>query len=329
MSTSSGDVMMAQEDKTVTTSTIWKQLSDELATIAADVGRRTVSVRGQRRGAIATGILWSGDTVITVDHPLTGSTGAVVSFAPERHTDAEIVGRDPATDLAVLRLAERQDEGPAASAEASGRLSERTLRIGEMVMALGRSRRGNLVASAGIVSGLMGEWRGARGGLIDAFIRPDLALYSGMSGGPLVDHLGHIVGMTTSALRPGSPVAIPATMLERLSQELIKRGRVARPYLGVSMQPTVLPESIRTSQKIAEREAALVVHVEEGGPADRAGLTIGDLLVKIGSEPVEGVRDVRALLGRLKPGEPVGLVVVRGGALKTLELTVGEKGQRK
>ena len=154
---------------------IWAALSNELADAAATVGECVVAVQGGRHPS--SGICWSNDVVVTANHALRRDEEIAVITSAEEGVQARVIGRDPSTDLAVIRL-QHATKAPSVTWGDAARL-----RIGDLVLALGRTRRGNIVASSGIVSGLMGAWRTWHGGRIDQFIRPGLTLYPGFSGG--------------------------------------------------------------------------------------------------------------------------------------------------
>src|SRR5262249_40408009 len=163
---------------------------------------------GQGWRHFASGVLLSGDSVVTVNHAVRHDGEVSVSLGDEARTTARVAGRDPGTDLAVLRL-ERPVE-PAKSTQIRW-AADAKLRVGELTLALARTRRGNIVASSGIVSGLIyGPWRTWRGGELDQFLRPDLTMYSGFSGGPLLNSQGDFLGLNNTALHR-SAITIPAT----------------------------------------------------------------------------------------------------------------------
>jgi S1-C subfamily serine protease len=199
------------------------------------------------------------------------------------------------------------------------------LRVGHLVLALARTRRGNLTASSGIISGVMEEWQTWQGGQIDRFIRPDLTLYRGYSGGPLVNAQGEVVGINTSGLRRGTPVTIPSSTVTRVVNELLAKGHVERPYLGVALQPVALPEEMRTKFNLGSRHGLLVVHVESDGPAAAAGLMLGDVVIEIGGKPIAHTHNLRVLLGKERVGERVSVGIVRSGEKKEIPVTLGDR----
>src|SRR5215467_4184154 len=196
---------------------IWAALSSELAEASVNAGKFVVAVHGRRHPS--SGILWTKDSIITAHHALRRDEDSSVVTAPGQNISARVVGRDPTTDLAPLRLQQPIESTNARWGDAS------KLRVGDLVLALGRTWRGNIVASSGILSGLMGAWRTWRGGELDQFIRPDLVMYSGFSGGPLVNAQGETVGVNTSGLHR-SGITVPDGTVARVTKELLEKGRI-------------------------------------------------------------------------------------------------------
>ena len=183
------------------------------------------------------------------------------------------------------------------------------------MLALGRSWRGNIVASSGIVSGLIdGPWRTWRGGELERFVRPDLTLYPGFSGGPLLNSAGEFVGINTAGLHR-SGITIPAATVTRVAGELLEKGRIERPYLGLAMQPVALPESSRTKLNLNSTEALLVVHVEPGSPAEKAGVLLGDILLELEQNRVTDTDAVQDALRSSAIGREIEATLVRGGSV--------------
>ena len=285
---------------------IWASFSNQLAETATTAGKSVVAVHGRRHPS--SGILWSGDAVVTASHALRRDEDISVVTGPGTNTQARLAGRDPSTDLAVLRL-EQPVQGTATRWADTSKL-----RVGELVLALGRTWRGNIVASSGVVSGLMGPWRTWRGGELDQFIRPDLTLYPGFSGGPLVNAEGEILGLNTAGLHR-SAITVPAATVARVVAELLEKGRIERPWLGVAMQSVGVPESLRAKLNLIASEGLLIVHVEPGSPAEKAGVLLGDLLLEIDGKPVAETDAVQEALRSHKTGSSVELKLARGGTL--------------
>jgi len=190
--------------------------SNDLAAAAETVGPSVVAVHGQHR-IPSSGIQWRKDVIVAVNHGIRRNEGITVAFGSDKSVEATLAGRDPSTDLAVLKLANEAKVTLAAVADASG------VKLANLVLALGRSWRGNLVASAGIVGGLSGAWQTWAGGKIDLHIRLDLELYSGLSGGPLVNAEGKVIGINTRGVARGRAVTIPASTVDRVVDELLEK----------------------------------------------------------------------------------------------------------
>jgi S1-C subfamily serine protease len=171
----------------------------------------------------------------------------------------------------------------------------------------------------------MEEWQTWQGGQIDRFIRPDLMLYRGYSGGPLVNAQGEVLGINTTGLRRGTPITIPSSTVRRVVNELLAKGHIERPYLGVALQPVSLPEEMRAKLGLGSREGLLLVRVEDDGPAAAAELMLGDIVVEVGGKPVAHTHHLRTLLGKARVGEQVELGIVRSGERKEVTVTLGDR----
>jgi S1-C subfamily serine protease len=300
-------------------SSVMEALSNELAAAADAVGGSVVAVYG-RRWMPSSGIQWRKGVIVTANHTLRRDEDIAVSLAGGKSTKAQLAGRDPSTDLAILKLSEDTPLPVPQFGEG--------VRLGHFVLALGRSRGANLVASAGIVGGLSGEWQPRRDGRLDQHIRLDIELYPGFSGGPLVNAQGKVVGINTRGLARGRAVTIPVVTVNRVVDELLEKGHIARPYLGLAMQPVAVPESLRANTPLAPGSGLLVVHVETGGPAEKAGVLIGDLLVGFQGKPVEDTADIQDSLSSSKVGDTVAVSLLRGGTPSTLSIQLEDRPTR-
>lgn len=286
---------------------IWTKLSHELAEASAAAGKSVVAVQGTRH--VSSGIVIAKDAVVAASHAVRRDEEISVIAGPGQKIAARVSGRDPGTDLAVLRL-----EQPV-EAKSARWASNDNLRVGELVVAVARTRRGHIVASSGILSGLIaGPVRTWRGGEIDQFIRPDLTMYTGFSGGPLVNSQGEFLGMNTSGLHR-SGITVPAATVQRISADLRERGSVQRPYLGLAMQAVPLQESLRSRLNLKSGEGLLVVHVEPQSPADKAGVLLGDVLITLAGSTVADTDSVQQVLRKYKVGDSVPVELIRGGAM--------------
>jgi len=299
---------------------IWQALAIELADAATEAGKAVVAVMGGKRPS--SGVALSSDTVVTVNHGLRRDDEIGIITGPGQNVTAKVVGRDASTDLAVLKLAS------AISAPAAKWGNTQNARVGEFVLALGRSWRGNVVASSGILSGVIaGPWRTWHGGEIDKFIRPDLVLYPGFSGGPLLGAGGEFLGINTSGLHR-SGITVPAESVMRVSSELLEKGRIERPYLGVGMQAVPVQESLKARLNLKASEGLLVVHLEPDGPAEKAGLLVGDMLMELNGRPVSDTEEVQAVLRTTKAGAEVEAGLIRAGVLQKLKITLEARPAR-
>jgi serine protease DegQ len=296
------------------------EFSQELSAAAEQVGPSVVTVHGRHR-VPSSGIHWRKGVVVTANHTVRREDDIAILIQGEKRASAKLAGRDPGTDLAVLKI---EDGGVAVPQFAD----TASLRLANFVLALGRTRFGNLVASAGIIGGLGGEWRTWRGGRIDQSIRLDLALYPGFSGGPLINVDGKVLGLNTNGFGRGRAVTIPVSTVNRVVDELLDKGYVARPYLGIAMQPVAIPEALRGKLKSAAAGGLMVLHVEAGGPADKAGIVLGDVIVELQGKPVLDTEHIQDLLASAKVNEKIVTTVIRGGAPLELSITLGERSAK-
>jgi S1-C subfamily serine protease len=291
-------------------------LSDDLAAATERAGRSVVAIHARRR-IPSSGVLWRDDLVVTAHHTVQRDENITITLADGTATQATLVGRDPGTDLAALRLAQTTD-GAAEVAPAD------TVRVGALVVALGRPGR-ELTAALGFVSAVGEAWRTWQGGRIDRLVRLDIGIYDGFSGGPLVDAAGRVLGVNSSALVRGAPIAIPASTVDRVVPQLLEHGRVPTGYLGVAMQPVRLPEPLTRSLALSARTGLMIVSVDPEGPAERAGVLLGDTIIAIDDVTVTDPADVLAQLDPPRVGRPARVRLVRAGRLETLTVTVGER----
>ncbi len=298
-------------------------LSHHLADIVAQITPSVVAVNARRRRS-SSGICWRQDIIVTADHTVSTDEDITVTL-PDNHTvPATLVGRDSGTDLAVLKLADQSAES---SLQVAAIGDATALKVGHMVLAIARSNESGISASLGIISAIGGTWRTWHGGRIDQFIRPSVNLYPGFSGGGLVDTQGHIVGINTAGPRQIA-LTIPAATVDRVVDRLLQGGRSQRGFLGLGMQPVNLPATLTDPLQLTTQEGVLVVSVESGGPADRAGVLIGDILITLADTPIRDIGDVHNLLDPEQVGNPLTAQMIRGGALVNRTITVGERPQK-
>ena len=289
--------------------------SDALADAAERAAASTVTVNARRR-LPASGIAWTGDGVIvTADHVIERDEQITVILPGGTEVPATIAGRDPGSDIAVLRVA----------ATLAPIVRGASVRIGHPVLAVGRPQAGgDVMASFGVVGAVGGAWRTAHGSTIGGYIRADATLYPGFSGGPLVDVEGRAVGLNSSRLGRGAGLTIPVAALAPVVDALLSSGRVRRGYLGVVTQVARLAPAL--AARAGGRETGLlIVNVEPGSPANAAGLITGDILVAFDGQPTADTEDLQAALGAASVGRTVQLTILRGGQPTAVAATVGER----
>jgi len=291
-------------------------LSNDLAAAVDTVGRSVVAIHARRR-IPASGVVWQPGVVVAAHHTIQRDDDITVTLHDGGSASATLAGRDSSTDLAVLRLA----DGAAAPAASP---APEPPRVGQLVLALGRPGS-SVTASLGIVSAVGGEWRTWQGGTIDRFVRLDLAVYDGFSGGALVDASGRVVGINTSGLARATALTVPASTVARVVAQLLARGHVARGWLGIATQPVRIPPALQRSLGTDAGLGLVVVNVEPDSPAERGGVLIGDILLALDDRTVSDPGDVLAALGGDRIGQPIGLKVARGGRAEQLTVTVGER----
>ncbi len=290
--------------------------SNGLTSAVEKGGSSTVLVDGRRRYP-ASGIAYAADLVLTADHVITREENLSVAGPDGKVLAATLAGRDPGSDLAVLRLSEK--------ALTSAKTADGLPKIGALVLALGRPSKAGMQASWGIVTAIGGPARTGRGGLLDEYIQTETVSYPGFSGGPLVNTEGEVLGLNTSGLAHGTALTIPVKAAWRIADALAKHGSVKRGYLGVRTQTVDIPEAGQKNLKRDQEHGLLVLWLEENGPADKAALLVGDILVGVGGQAVGDPDDLFAALNSETVGKSVAVEVLRGGKPETISVMVAER----
>jgi len=295
-------------------SEILQNLSNDLAETVATAGPAVVRVEARDR-LPASGIAWSADgVVVTAHHVVERDDNINIGLSDGRTIPAALVGRDPTTDLAVLRA---ETSGLSAPAWDGGD----DLQVGHLVLALGRPGN-NVRATMGIVGALGKSWRTPSGGTLDRYLQTDLVMYPGFSGGPLVGADGRVLGLNTSALLRGVSLTVPSSTIRRVVEALLAHGRISRSYLGVGSQPTRLPEGL--VDQLGQETGLLLVSVEPGSPAEEGKLYLGDTIVALDGQPVRHLDDLLSNLGGERIGNTVPVRIVRGGQVQEVDVTLRE-----
>ena len=285
--------------------------STELADLVERASAFVVSVHGRPRRP-SSGLVFASELVVTADHTLERDEQLAVQAGDARYP-ATLAGRDAATDVAVLRVPGLRTGEPT---RGDG------VRVGAFVVSVSRTGSGGVSAGVGVISAVGGPLRTGRGIALPQVIRTDAAARPGTSGGVIVDAAGRVLGMTTTALLRGFPVAIPSASLWEIAGALAADQGVKRGYLGVGIQPVRLPERQRAGR--GER-GVLIVSLAPGGAADRTGLLVGDVVVAFNERPIEDADDLQDALAATAPDAPAALDVLRGGALQRVTVVVGER----
>jgi S1-C subfamily serine protease len=280
---------------------------DTVGPSVVSIGVRTRGGGGETRGAGSGVVISSDGYTLTNSHVVHGATALEVSLTDGRTFGASLVGDDPATDLAVVKV-----DAPALPAAHLGRSAG--LRVGQLVIAIGNPFGFQSTVSAGVVSAIGRSLRSQSGRLIDDIIQTDVALNPGNSGGPLVDSRGRVVGVNTAvfAMAQGISFAVPIDTATTVVPQLLARGRVVRAYLGFGGQSRPIDRRLVRALGLPRERAIEIMSVEAGTPAAGAGLHTGDLVTALDGHPVQSVDDVHRLLGADAIGRPMTIALVRG-----------------
>lgn len=290
-------------------------LSTSIADAVELASGSVVRVEGRRR-LPATGIVWSDEgLIITANHVVKREEGVQVGFPSGDRSRAELVGRDPTTDLAILRVEMNTTAPPIW-------LDDGKLKVGNIVLALGRPGE-NVQATLGVVSALGSAWRTAAGGDLTRYVQTDVVMYPGFSGGPLVNGSGEFIGLNTSALMRGVSMTIPTSSLKSIASDLIEFGQVRRGYLGVNLQVVRLPAALEA--ELEQETGLLISGIEQNSPASRSELFQGDILVKAAGSPIRHLDDLFAQLSGDRIGSVLPFEIVRTGEVLEVEVEIGAR----
>jgi S1-C subfamily serine protease len=297
-----------------------ENLSNELARLVEEFQSDVAAVHA-RSHYPSSGVHWRPGTIVTADHAVRQEEDIQVTLATGQTVGASLVGRDPGTDIAVLRV-----EDLAAPVPRTG--LDESPKVGELALVLGRSPDSGPNASLGVISAFSGPWRTWRGGRLEQYIRLDATLFPNSSGGAVIDCRGRLLGIATSGLSRIAGLAIPVSSVNRVVDALLTKGHVTRGYLGIGVQPVAIPNVISERVALPNKSGIMVVSVEPGGPADQAGIFLGDILLSLGPSPLESIEDVQSFSDSAVIGNQVTAKIIRAGALQELKLTVGERPGR-
>jgi len=293
------------------------ELSNALAQATDRAATNTVAVHAEARGS-SSGVIWRSGIIVTSEHALRRDDEIHVTLADGRVVPAKLAGRDPSTDLAVLKCAEAAtpvtEFGDAAA-----------IKPGSLTLVVGRTRASGPVAALGVVSLAAPERKTWTGASLAPYIRLDVALSPTAAGAAAVDAHGRIFGIATPRFARFGAIAVPASTVNTVVETLLQKGRIPRGYLGVGLQPVRLPEALRQSLHREQKTAAIILEVESESPAHKAGLVIGDIVVSLSGQPVARLEDVHSQLQGAAIGKSLTLGFVRSGGLQETTIVVGER----
>ncbi len=293
---------------------VLSNLSDALATVVAQASPSVVRVDARQRMG-ASGIVWSADGVIvTSHHVIERDENIKIGLQGGESVSASLVGSDPTTDIAVLRVTGK-------SLTPASWIGVETTKIGHIVLALGKP--GDTVRAAmGIVSAMGDSWTTSAGGRIDKYLQTEVVMYPGFSGGPLVDADAKVLGLNSSSLARGVSVTIPTSTVKRVVETLLSGGKIQRGYLGIGTQPVRLnPELVKQAN---QEIGLLIVNVAGASPAEKGGLLLGDIIISLGGRPSHSIDDMITTISSSPVGQPLSIGVIRAGKMSELKVPVGE-----
>lgn len=297
------------------------EFSKEIAQLVDRVAPSIVVVHG-RRHIPSSGVHWRKNLIVTVEHALRRDEDIAVIDSNGQTHQATLVGRDPGTDIALLKVEELSAPEVNPGGDAASK-------VGDVSLVVGRSPNSGPNVSVGILSAVSGPWRTWRGGQLDLYIRLGAEVFPGSSGGAVIDFQGRVVGIATSVLSRVAGLAIPTSTINRVVDLLLSRGSVPRPYLGVGLQTIPIPASFREKFDISGDAGMMVLSVEAGSSADKAGILVGDILLSIDDKNVEEMDDLQSYLAADMIGKRVEARVIRGGEAQHVAILVGERGGSK
>jgi S1-C subfamily serine protease len=289
-------------------------LSNALADAVEAAGASVVHVDGRRRRG-SSGVVWSDGVVVTADHTVERDEDLAVRLPDGSRVAATLAGRDPGSDLAVLRA-----ETPSLAAPSWAEPG--SVRVGHLALCVSRPGRG-LRAELGVVAALGEGWRTPAGGRIDQWLATDIPIRWGFSGSLLLDAGGRALGINSAGLLRGESLTVPAPTVRRVVESLLAHGRVRRGYLGIAAQPVRLPGAV--AERAGQPTGLLVMAVEAGSPAEAAGLVLGDVLLALDGQPAGDFGELLAQLSEERVGSEATLKILRAGEVVERRVEIGAR----
>lgn len=267
---------------------------------------------------VATGVCIAPNLVAVADHAIKREEDVPIFTSGGDEIKGTLLGRVPSVDVAFLLVSQTLfNPLPAAP--------EESLKTGSLIAVVGLTTDVGPSASLGILGAVGDRRRTWRGGVLDRFIRLDVNLYPSQVGAAVLNMQGQLIGLATPVLLRHSAVAVPLGTLKRLGEELLKEGRVRHGHLGVGVQTVAIPESLRNKVSLDIRAGLMIMSITPDGPAEKAGMQLGDILVSLGSQQISSIEELQDALEGASIGNIVPAVVVRGGEMVRLSLTIAER----
>jgi S1-C subfamily serine protease len=291
-------------------------LSSQLSRAVENAAAFTVAIHARRR-IPSSGIIWRDDLIVAASHTVRRDGDVPVTLASGESVTANVIGRGPGTDLILLRA-----NGVKSTAERS---EEWESSVGSFVLAVGRAGK-DASASFGIISARVRSWRTGQGTQLEGVLRLDMGVYDGFSGGPLVAASGRLIGLNNSALARGGAAALSAPAVDAFVDEMLSRGHVRRPFIGVAVHPATLPQMTVNRHKLSSDSGLVVLSVGAGSPAERAGILVGDVLLRAETTLLERMSDLLDAIVKVEDGKSLDLSLLRGGAPTTVSVSPIDRG---
>ena len=293
------------------------ELSNALAQATDRAATNVVAVHTERRGS-SSGVVLRTGVIVTAEHALRRDEDIQVTLPNGRVVPATLAGRDPSTDIAVLKCADASD-----AAREFGDLA--ALKPGSLALVVGRTRASGPVAALGVISLVARERHTWADASLVPYIRLDVSLQPTAIGGAVVDSHGNTVGLATPRFAGFGAIAVPISSIIKIADTLLQKGHIPRGFLGVGLQPVRLPDGLRERLQWKEKTAAIVMDVHPGGSADKAGIVIGDILISLGGQDVTRLQDIQVHLAGDAIGKTLPLKFIRGGSIQEGSIVVAQR----
>ena len=292
-------------------------LSRDLADAVEGASSSVVAINA-RRHLSSSGVCWADGVVVTAGHTIRRTEAISVILPRGQTVPATLLGADRATDLAVLKI-DTADLSPPPLGDTL------QLKVGNIVLALGRGAQKGLNATLGIIGVLSGPWHTWRGALIDQYIGLDLVLHPAAAGGPLIDSRGRVLGINTAGLSRSVGLTVPVSTVNRVVAQLREKGQIVRGYLGLGMHPIPLPQDLKSALNLSADSGLIVVSVAAEGPGSKAGILFGDVIIALQGKPVSSLRDLQNFLQPEFVGKEISVSIIRGGKSVDVKMHIGER----